>query len=84
MKKKLIEYLKKIVRELYKNGLPGHIFSPLILAAILTVTFLAGFKVASFFELITHPQFPLVEVYFVSLGGAIGLKWVKKDGSADK
>lgn len=75
--KNLLHWTKRALKYLWENGAPGHIFSPMVLSAILTITFLAGFKVASFFELITHPGFPLVEVYLISLGGTVGLKFVK-------
>lgn len=80
MKEKLFNLAKKVLKKLWAEGLPGHLFSPLILLVALACHVLAGMGVAKFFELINAPGNPLVELYFISLGGVTALKLVKKVG----
>lgn len=81
MREKAIKLAKRLARELWDKGLPGHIFGPLILVVAIVSHLLAGLGVGKFMELINAPGNYIVELYFISLGGTIGLKWVKKDGS---
>lgn len=83
MRKKLLELAKRAGKKLWTEGLPGHLFSPLILLVALGCHVLAGLGVGRFFELVNAPGNQLVELYFISLGGVTALKLVKKVGTRD-
>lgn len=77
-KEKLIALLKKLARKVYKEGFPGWIFSFAVFLVALVGWTLAGFGVGEFMTLVTSKDNYIITLYFISLGGTLGNKWVKQ------
>ena len=69
--------IKQVANSLWVNGLPGHIFPPLLLGYAVLERVLGGFSVGHFYDLANSDHNIMTELFFISMGGTVGMKWVK-------
>lgn len=82
MLQKVLKVLKKLAKEIWANNVPSFIWPGMITVYALFERAMAGFGVQKFVELTTHSNNIIPELLFISLGGSVGLKWVKNRAAA--
>lgn len=68
---------KKLLSDIWNNRIPSFIWPGMLTMWAIFERIAAGLGIGKYLELATSSNNILPELLFISLGGSVGLKWVK-------